>query len=80
MPIDTELDVVRRQVAQWRSMTPLERAELADKLSADVAVIARAGIRFDMPGASPEAVRHELARRRYGRTVADAAYGVAPLE
>ncbi len=56
-------------------MTALERAEFADCLSVDVAAIAVAGIRVDRPEASPEELRHELARRRYGKTLADAAYG-----
>lgn len=73
-PTDTDPDVFRRQVERWRSMTAIERVELADRLSIDVAAIAVAGIRVDWPDASPEDLRHELARRRYGRTFADAAY------
>ncbi len=71
------MDVFRRVVERWRAMEPVERAELADRLSIDVATIALAGIRFDMPDATPADVRRELARRRYGKAFADAAYGAA---
>ena len=48
-----------------------ERAALANQLSVAVAELALAGIRFDHPEASIDEVRHELARRRYGRELAD---------
>ena len=49
-----------------------ERAAVADQLSIDVAELAMAGIRFDHPEASADEVRHELARRRFGRDLASA--------
>lgn len=52
----------------------MERAALADQLSIDVARIARAGIEARRPGAGPDEVLHELARRRYGANLADAAF------
>jgi hypothetical protein len=76
-PVDTDPALFRDQVQRWRSMTAFERAELADRLSVDVANIAVAGIRFDLPDAGPEAIRFELARRRYGTAVAAQAFGAA---
>ena len=52
-------------------MTAHDRAVVADQLSVDVAELAKAGIRFDYPEASAEEVREELARRRFGRVLAD---------
>jgi hypothetical protein len=77
VPDDTDPEVFRRQVAAWRAMSPGERLLLADRMSVDIAEIAIAGIRCAMPGASPREVRHELARRRYGRRLADAAYAAS---
>jgi hypothetical protein len=56
-------------------MSAIERAELADRISVDVTAIAIAGIAADLPGAGPREVRRELARRRYGESIAEAAYG-----
>jgi hypothetical protein len=77
---DTDPEVFRRQVACWRAMSAGELALLADRMSVQIAEIAVAGIRHVMPDASPHEVRHELARRRYGRRLADAAYALSPHE
>jgi hypothetical protein len=55
-------------------MTVSERAELTQQLSIDVERIARAGILAYHPTYSEIEVCHELARRRYGNVLADAAY------
>lgn len=47
---------------------------VADRLSIDIAVFAMAGARSRAPAASETALRHEVARRRYGQALADAAY------
>jgi hypothetical protein len=47
---------------------------LADQLRVDVATLALAGIRAANPGMSDREVRRELARRRYGAALADAAF------
>ena len=52
-------------------MTAHDRAVVADQRSVDVAELATASIRFDYPEASAEEVREELARRRFGRVLAD---------
>jgi hypothetical protein len=72
--IDTDPDVRRRQLDQLRAMTPTDRVALADRLSQDVTLLAIAGIRADHPDATPAQIRHELASRRFGRSLADAAY------
>jgi hypothetical protein len=71
---DTAPEAARRQLEIWREMTPQERATLANQLSIDVSRLAIAGIAAQLPGSGPAEVRHELARRRYGRPLADAAF------
>lgn len=75
LPLDTSPDAAIRQLDAWRQMTPQERAALANQMSIDVTEFALAGIRAQLPDATESKVRHELARRRYGREVADAAFG-----
>jgi len=55
-------------------MTPAQRAELADHLGVDIIKMASAGIRRDRPDISADELARELARRRYGRAFADAAW------
>lgn len=64
----------RRQVARWREMTAAERAELADRLSIDVAALATAGIAHKQPALSSEELKRALAGRRYGQGLVEAAY------
>ena len=75
LPLDTSPDAAIRQLDAWRQMSPQERAALANQMSIDVSRFAVAGIRAQFPGASEERVRHELARRRFGREIADEAFG-----
>jgi hypothetical protein len=56
-------------------MSIAERVALVDQMSLDVERIALAGIRQQQPGIGDVDARHELARRRYGRAVADRAFG-----
>ena len=56
-------------------MSSVEKAELIESLNRDVDRIAVAGILLQHPGAGPLKVRHELARRRFGDQLADAAFG-----
>ena len=56
-----------------------ERAELTQQLCLDVERLARADICARHPTFTAMEVSHELARRRYGRALADAAYvGLLP--
>ena len=74
LPADTECEVFRRQLARFREMTPLQRLELADQLSADVTELALIGIRAQHPEYGPAEVLAELVRRRYGKELASAAF------
>jgi len=71
---DTTPEVFDLLIDTLRAMSPVERVSIADQLSVDVATLAEAGIRARNPGITESALRHELARRRYGSTIADAAY------
>lgn len=73
VPSDTDPEVFRRQIALWRSMTAGERALLADRLSIDVATLAAAGVRREIPEISDHELALELTRRRHGRTLSEAA-------
>ena len=60
-------------------MSVSERAELTQQLCLDVEQLARAGIVARYPEYSEIEICHELARRRYGDALADAAYaGLLP--
>lgn len=61
-PLDTSIDIYRRQVATYRSMAPAERLRLAAEMSADVRTLAEAGIRRRHPEWSAEARAEELRR------------------
>ena len=74
IPADTASEVFEVLVERWRSMSTSDRVELVDQISADVELLAITGIRARSPGLSQAQVRHELARRRFGSTLADAAY------
>ena len=74
IPADTEAEVFEILVARWRSMSIADRVALVDQINADVEVLAIAGIRHQKPQLSEIEIRHELARRRFGAGLADAAY------
>lgn len=74
VPLDTDPGVFDLLVARWRTMTVDERVALVDQISADVEMLAVTGILAQSPGLSDRAVRHQLARRRYGARLADEAY------
>ena len=59
---------------RWRTMSIPERAELTQQLCLDVERLARAGIAARYPTYSEIEICHELARRRYGAVLAEAAY------
>ena len=61
-------------IDRWRTMTTAARVELVEQLNADVERMAIAGILADDPSLSELQVCVELARRRYGDELADAAY------
>lgn len=74
VPTDTDPDTYTILVERWRSMDITERVALIEQLCLDVELLSRAGIARQHPGFTEIEVCHELARRRYGDPLADAAY------
>ncbi len=74
IPTDTDPAAYEVLVECWRAMTIAERADLIDRLNADVELLAVTGIRAQLPHLTEPEVRHELARRRFGAALADEAY------
>ena len=60
---------------RWCGLTPQQRFEEARQLTDDLTSIALAGIRATNPDWPEERVRFELTCRRYGRDIAEAAFG-----
>jgi hypothetical protein len=73
-PVDTDPVAFAILTASWRAMSVQERADLTQRLCVDVERLARAGIVARYPSYSEIEICHELARRRYGNALADAAY------
>jgi len=79
VPADTDAAAFAILVGCWRAMTVQERAELTQRLCLDVEQVARAGIVARYPAYSEIEICRELARRRYGAALVDAAYaGLLP--
>ena len=74
VPSDTDPAVYALLTERWRSMELAERVELMEQLCFDVERIARADIATRHPTFTETEVCHELARRRYGVELADAAF------
>jgi len=74
IPADTDPEAFRLLVERWRTMTVAERVALVDQINADVELLAVASIVAERPVLSEVEVRHELARRRFGSSLADEAY------
>ena len=74
VPLDTDPEVFEMMVERWRTMTVADRCALVTQLNADVEGFARAGINAQFPDATEVEVNYQLARRRYGSELADAAY------
>jgi hypothetical protein len=73
-PADTRGDMGAQLVAHWRDSSVAERAAMVERLCADVELVARSAIGSEQPGLGELEVRRELARRRYGASLADAAF------
>lgn len=72
--LDTDPEIERRQVEVWRALSIDERYDLLNQMHDAVEQLARAGISMAMPHLDERGVRKELARRRYGDELADAAF------
>jgi hypothetical protein len=74
IPADTSASSFAMLTAVWNTMDLGERADLIQQLCLDVEALARVGIHARYPDFSEMEICHELARRRYGAALADAAY------
>jgi hypothetical protein len=74
IPVDTDARAFAVLTERWRAMSLGERAMLTQQLCVDVEQLARAGIVARYPDYTEIEICHELARRRYGNALADAAY------
>jgi hypothetical protein len=74
VPSGTSREAQDLFIDRLAEMAPGERAVLANQLSADVVTLALAGIRAANPGMSDRDACRELARRRNGAALADAAF------
>ena len=74
IPVDTDPEAFEVLVDCWRAMTIADRVAIVDQITADVELVARVGILEAHPQMSEVQVRHELARRRFGATLADKAF------
>jgi hypothetical protein len=74
VPADTDPLAYQVLVERWRSMGIDGRASLIERLCSDVDRLARAGIAAQHPNFTERDICRELARRRYGDELSDAAY------
>ena len=72
--LDTDPEIKRRQVEMWRAMSFEDRYASFVELQAAVEQLARAGIAMTRPDLDERGTLKELARRRYGSELAEAAY------
>jgi hypothetical protein len=75
VPADTDPAAYAILIERWRSMSITERVELIIQLCFDVEQLARTNIVAQHPDFKEIEICHELARRRFGHELADAAYG-----
>lgn len=73
-PADTTHEADALMAAHWAQASFAERLATFDSLCADVERLARADIVSKHPEFDEIHILHELARRRYGTELADAAY------
>jgi hypothetical protein len=63
---DTERATEEYVLQRYRCMTPAEKIAIVDRLRRMVLMLARAGIRDQYPGLSPEETESKLAERVFG--------------
>jgi hypothetical protein len=71
---DTSPDIERRQIERWRQMSAAEKGALVTGLTQAVYDLARAGVRYRYPDASPREVFLRLAIVTLGADLARKAY------
>jgi len=77
---DTSVEARAALVSRFRAMSVAERATTFTELNDMCTELALAGIRRSHGELSPDAVRWHLTFRRYGRSLADEAFGPCPDE
>lgn len=75
LPADTSVEARRVQVEIWRSMSPTQKAELIDRLSAEIRELALVGIRQRHPEATEQEQQRHLAVLLHGPDVVEQAFG-----
>ncbi len=78
IPDDTTPEAWARYVELVSAQRPTERLAVAASLSRATREVAIAGIRARHPRATPREIQYHLARRLYGREIAERLFG--PLE
>ena len=71
---DSSPEVERIQLALWRRMSPLEKAQAVGQVSRSVRELSLAGIRVRHPSASEHECRLRYAMLTLGRSLAGKAY------
>jgi hypothetical protein len=74
LALDTSLEAQRMQVALWRGMSPLEKAQAVGRVSRKVRELSLEGIRQRNPSASERECRLRYALLTLGRSLACKAY------
>lgn len=78
VPVDDTSAAARsQQIAVWRSMSETDKLLAFRDLCASVDNLARVGILLDHPTATETDVLRQLATRRFGADLAEAAFGPA---
>ena len=72
--LDTSAGIELRQVEQWRAMTPAEKAAMVSGLTQAAFEMARAGVRYRYPDASPREQYLRMAVVTLGPDLAVRAY------
>ncbi len=71
---DTDAEIERLQVSGWRAMTPAQKAATVSGLTEAMFEMARAGVRYRFPDATPREQFLRLAVQTLGRDLATRAY------
>lgn len=71
---DTAVEIEARQIAEWRCMSPADKAALVTGLTNATFVLARAGLRRRYPAASEHELFLRMAVLTLGRELAERAY------
>jgi hypothetical protein len=75
---DTAPEVLERQIARWRCMSPAEKLDAVAAANSACDVLASAGVRRRHPDATEAEVRRRVIALRIGRDLSVAAYGWDP--